>query len=138
MLLGYTLQDPPTVLRLLTNWRVELLFTPLAIGLAGVYLVAIRKLRRAGTSWSPLRTGAWLGGCVVLLLATSSGIGRYAAAMFDMHQLSHMLVAMLVPALFALGGPLSLIRAVRDAAEQPGRAVPTAGEIVERVAGSAV
>src|SRR5699024_6850318 len=28
MLLGYTLQDPPTVLRLLTNWRVELLFTP--------------------------------------------------------------------------------------------------------------
>jgi putative copper resistance protein D len=49
----------------------------------------------------------------VLLLATCSGIGRYAAAMFSVHIAAHMLVSMLVPALLVLGAPLTLARALR-------------------------
>lgn len=136
LLLGYTLDDPPTLLRLLTDWRVELLFTPLAIALAAAYLAGVRNLRLHGQPWFQLRTIAWLGGCLVLLVATSSGIGRYAAAMFNMHQLSHMLVAMLAPALLVLGGPLTLLRTLREIKGHSYTKVPGAGEVVERIAES--
>jgi putative copper resistance protein D len=53
----------------------------------------------------------------VLLFATSSGIGRYMPAMFSMHMAAHMLLSMLAPILFALGGPVTLAL----------RALPTAG-----------
>lgn len=136
LLLGYNFSGPPTVLRLLTEWRVELVFAPLAIALAAAYLAGVHKLRARGQSWPLGRTAAWLGGCLVLLLATSSGIGRYAAAMFSIHQLSHMLVSMLAPALLVLGAPLTLLRGVRDPEGHFSGKVPRAGEIIERVAES--
>jgi cytochrome c oxidase assembly factor CtaG len=37
---------------------------------------------------------AWLGGCVVILIATASDIGRYAMAMFSVHMGVHMLISM--------------------------------------------
>jgi putative copper resistance protein D len=104
-LLGYDLAGPPTPTRLLLDWRIDLLFGPLAVLLAAGYLLAVRRLPGR---WPPGRTAAWLTACLVLLLATSSGIGRYAPAMFSAHIAAHMLVAMLVPLLFALGGPFTL------------------------------
>lgn len=112
-LLGYDLAGPPTVARLALDWRIDLVFGPLALLLAAGYLVAVRRLREP---WPVGRTVAWLAGCAVLLVATSSGIGRYAPAMFSVHIAAHMLVAMLAPVLLALGGPLTLVDAVR-----PGR-----------------
>ncbi|MHA6798398.1 cytochrome c oxidase assembly protein [Bounagaea algeriensis] len=109
-LLGYHLAGPPTPWRLLTDWRFELVFTALAAALAVGYLVGVVRLRRRGQPWPLVRTLAWLAGCLLLLVATSSGLGRYAAAMFSMHMASHMLVSMAVPALLALGGPLTLLR----------------------------
>ncbi|WP_461142918.1 cytochrome c oxidase assembly protein [Salinifilum aidingensis] len=109
-LLGYHLAGPPTAWRLLTDWRLELVFTALAAALAVAYLVGVVRLRRRGLRWPLARTLAWLAGCLVLLVATSSGLGRYAAAMFSAHLVSHMLVSMAVPVLLALGGPLTLLR----------------------------
>ena len=57
------------------------------------------------------RTVSWLAGCVVLLVATSSGLGRYAPAMFSVQTATHMLIGMLAPILFALGAPLTLAAA---------------------------
>lgn len=54
------------------------------------------------------RTLAWLCGCGTILVATSSGIGRYAPAMFSVHMGQHMLLSMLAPALLVLAGPVSL------------------------------
>jgi putative copper resistance protein D len=110
-LLGYNLTAPPTVVGLLVDWRVEVLFAPLCVVLAGVYLCGVRRLRRTGVSWSATRTTAWLAGCLVLLLATSSGLGRYAPAMFSVQAAVHMLVGMVAPILLALGAPLSLAAA---------------------------
>lgn len=133
-LLGYELHGPPTVLRLLTDWRPDLVFAPLAVALAIGYLLALRRARSRGVRWPHGRTAAWLLGCLTLLLATSSGLGRYAGAMFSVHQASHMLVAMLAPALLALGGPLTLLRAASPApGSQP---LPTMREVLDRVAGS--
>lgn len=109
-LLGYDLDGPPTALRLLTDWRVDVLFVPVAGVLAMGYLTGVRRVRSYGQSWPAGRTVAWLAGCAVLVLATSSGLGRYAAAMFSMHMAAHMLLSMLVPALLVLGGPLTLVR----------------------------
>lgn len=125
-LLGYNLAGAPTVSRLLLDWRIDVLFAPLAALLAVGYLFGVWRLRRrdqarggqgrGGESWPAGRTAAWLSGCVLLLVATSSGLGRYAAAMFSMHMTAHMIVAMLVPLALALGGPITLARRALSAA----------------------
>jgi putative copper resistance protein D len=105
-LLGYDLAGPPTAARLLLDWRVDLLFGPLAILLAVGYLVGVRRRGH----WPVGRTVSWLAGCVLVLLATCSGIGRYAPAMFSVHMTSHMLLSMAAPVLLVLGAPLTLLR----------------------------
>ncbi|MGA5464800.1 cytochrome c oxidase assembly protein [Mycobacterium sp. NPDC050041] len=115
--IGYDLAGPPTVARILFDWRFDLILGTAAIVLAAVYLLGVRRLRRRGDAWPVGRTAAWLCGCAALLITTSSGIGRYMPAMFSVHMVAHMLLSMLVPILLALGGPTTLAL----------RALPTAG-----------
>jgi putative copper resistance protein D len=109
-LLGYQLGGPPSLWRLMLDWRIEPLFGSLAVVLAASYLVAVARVRRQGGPWAVGRTASWLGGCAVLLLATCSGVGRYAPAMFSVHIAAHMMLSMLAPVLWALGGPLTMLR----------------------------
>ncbi|WP_431949319.1 cytochrome c oxidase assembly protein [Nocardia lijiangensis] len=106
--LGYNLVGPPTVARLLVDWRFDLIFGTAAIVLAVLYLLGVRRLRARGDSWPVGRTLAWLSGCMLLLLATSSGIGRYSPAVFSVHMGQHMAMSMLAPILLALGGAVTL------------------------------
>lgn len=119
--LGYALSGPPTPARLLAEWRVDLIFGSAAIVLAVVYLAGVVRLRRRGVLWPAGRAAAWLAGCAVLLLATSSGVGRYAPAMFSVHMAAQVLLALVAPALLALGAPADLAaRALRPSADAPG------------------
>lgn len=106
--IGYDLAGPPTFVRFLTDWRFDLIFGTAAIVLAVVYLRGVIRLRRRGDDWPVGRTFAFLLGCLLLLLATSSGLGRYAPAMFSVHMISHMLMSMMIPVLLILGGPVTL------------------------------
>ncbi|MCM6777691.1 bifunctional copper resistance protein CopD/cytochrome c oxidase assembly protein [Nocardia sp. CDC159] len=115
--LGYDLAGPPTVARILFDWRFDLIFGTLSVVLAVLYVAGVRRLRGRGDAWPIGRTAAWLCGCAVMLIATSSGVGRYAPAMFSVHMAQHMLLSMLAPILFALGGPVLLAL----------RALPAAG-----------
>lgn len=115
--IGYDLDGPPTAARLLFDWRFDLVFGTAALVFAVVYLAAVHRLRHRGDAWPIGRVVAWLLGCLVLLLATSSGIGRYMPAMFSMHMIAHMLLSMLAPILLVLGAPMTLAL----------RALPTAG-----------
>lgn len=108
LLLGYSLDGPPTFVRLLTDWRFDLLYGTAAVVLAALYLVGVRRLRSRGDAWPVGRTVAWLCGCATLLVATSSGIGKYSPAMFSVHMGSHMLLSMMAPIFFVLGGPVTL------------------------------
>lgn len=108
LLVGYDLAGPPTLARLLLHWRFDLVFGTAALALAALYLLGLRRLRRRGKPWPAWRTTAWLAGCLVILLATSSGIGRYAPAMFSLHMVSQLLLAVLAPVLLVLGGPILL------------------------------
>jgi len=115
--LGYDFAGPPTVARVLFDWRFDLLFGTAALVFAVVYLLGVIRLRRRGDHWPVGRTIAWLLGCLVLLFATSSGVGRYMTAMFSMHMAAHMLLSMLTPILLVLGAPTTLAL----------RALPAAG-----------
>ncbi len=121
VLIGYDLTAPPTALRLALDWRFDLLFGTAAAALALLYLLGVRRLRRRGDRWPVGRTVGWLSGCAALLVATSSGIGRYGPAMFSVHMAEHMILSMLVPILLVLGAPVTLaLRALPPA----GRANP--------------
>jgi putative copper resistance protein D len=115
--IGYDFAGPPTVARVLFDWRFDLLFGTAAIVFALVYVLGVRRLRRRGDTWPVGRTVAWLLGCLILLFTTSSGLGRYMPAMFSMHMAAHMLLSMLIPILLALGAPVTLAL----------RALPAAG-----------
>ncbi|OBB71703.1 cytochrome c oxidase assembly protein [Mycobacterium sp. 852014-52144_SCH5372336] len=115
--IGYDLAGPPTFERILLDWRFDLIFGTAAIVFAVVYLLGVRRLRRRGDAWPVGRTLGWLCGCASLLIATSSGLGRYIPAMFSMHMIAHMTLSMLVPILLVLGAPMTLAL----------RALPTAG-----------
>jgi cytochrome c oxidase assembly factor CtaG/putative copper export protein len=115
--IGYDLAGPPTVARILFDWRFDLVFGTAAIVFALVYVAAVLRMRRRGDPWPVGRTVAWLLGCLVLLFATSSGVGRYMPAMFSMHMAAHMLLSMLTPILLVLGAPVTLAL----------RALPAAG-----------
>jgi len=117
MLIGYDLAGPPTPWRLIVDWRFDLIMGSVAVVLAAAYLLGVRRLRLRGDAWPMGRTAAWLGGCAVVLIATSSGIGRYSPVMFSVHMAQHMLLSMLAPVLLVLGGPIALaLRALPPAA----------------------
>jgi putative copper resistance protein D len=116
--IGYDLAGAPTAFRLFFDWRFDLLFGTASIALAVLYLLGVRRLRKRGDTWPVGRTVAWVLGCSTILFATSSGVGRYAPAMFSVHMEAHMLLSMLAPILLVLGGPVTLAL----------RALPTSGK----------
>ncbi|OBI36277.1 cytochrome c oxidase assembly protein [Mycobacterium colombiense] len=115
--IGYDFDGPPTVARILFDWRFDLIFGSAALVFAALYVVALVRLHRRGDTWPPGRTISWLLGCLVLLFVTSSGVGRYMPAMFSMHMVVHMCLSMLIPILLVLGAPVTLAL----------RALPAAG-----------
>ncbi|PVZ11673.1 cytochrome c oxidase assembly protein [Actinomycetospora cinnamomea] len=109
-LLGYGLAAPPTAPVLATSWRPDLTAGTLALLLAGLYAAGLRRLAREGARWPWGRSLAWFGGCALLVVATSSGLGRYGPAVLSVHVAGHMLVATAVPLLLALAAPIVLAR----------------------------
>jgi putative copper resistance protein D len=118
-LIGYDLPAHFNALDLLLGCRLDLVFGPLAVLGAVLYLRGLRRLRRAGEPWPHRYPVAWCAGCAVLLVATSSGLGSYAPAMFSAHMVQHMLLATVAPALLVLGHGATLAR--RAAAPRTGR-----------------
>ncbi len=113
-LIGHDISAAPSVWDFFTAWRFSLIFGTVAILLAIGYLLGVRALRKRADRWPVGRTIAWLLGCLVLLLATSSGIGRYGPGVFSVHMVTHMVLNMLAPVLLVLGAPVTLaLRALR-------------------------
>ncbi|MFT4128075.1 MAG: cytochrome c oxidase assembly protein [Gordonia sp. (in: high G+C Gram-positive bacteria)] len=115
--LGYALPGPPTAARLAGFWRFDLLLGVAGAIAAILYILGVRRLRGRGDDWPVGRTVAWLSGCVVLVIFTSSGIRAYGSAMFSLHMAEHMALNMFAPVLLVLGAPATLAL----------RALPAAG-----------
>ncbi|WP_394378602.1 cytochrome c oxidase assembly protein [Saccharopolyspora spinosa] len=108
LLIGYPLDAPPTLFRLLFDMRFDLIYGTFALALAGLYLLGVYRLRKRGDAWPVGRTIAWMCGCATIFMATSSGIGKYAPALFSVHMGQHMLMSMLAPVFLVLVSPTSL------------------------------
>ncbi|QJY47872.1 cytochrome c oxidase assembly protein [Pseudonocardia broussonetiae] len=106
--LGYELAPPDGLLQLVAAVRFDVVFTLVVAVLLITYLAGVRMLRVAGAVWPLRRTVAWCAGALVVLVATSSGIGRYGAAMPSVAAVGQVLLLAVAPALLAAGAPLRL------------------------------
>lgn len=111
--LGYEIVGPPAgVGDLVVDSRPDLILGVVVAMLLIAYLTGVRRLRRDGERWPLGRTVAWLAGCAVVLVATSSGIGAYGAAVLSVSVLAQVLLSLVAPLLLVLGAPLALVRRV--------------------------
>jgi cytochrome c oxidase assembly factor CtaG/putative copper export protein len=116
-LLGYAMPPPITPGRLATLWQFDLFWVAFVAVLGGCYAAALVRLRRRGDAWPVGRTVAWFCGLATIVVATLSGVGRYAPVLFSAHMAQHMTLSMLSPIFLVLGAPVTLaLRALRPAA----------------------
>lgn len=111
--MGYNLTEPLTWSNWLTLWRFELLFSVIAILLAGYYLHLVRRV----PGWRASRTVWWLLGCATVVVTLSSRLGMHMPAAYSAHMTVHMILSMAVPVFLVLGAPLTLVREAYPAGE---------------------
>ena len=121
VVLGFDLPPAPTGVRVLTETRADLLWLALSILLGALYLRAIVTLARRGDRWPLGRTVSFGIGLLLILAATSAGIGVYAPVLFSAHMVQHMVLSTLAPIFLVLGAPLTLaLRALPTSPSDPG------------------
>jgi putative membrane protein len=125
---GYTGPPELTFTSALTSWTLDPGGVVLLLALAVPYVVAVRRVRRAGGRWPAGRSVAFAAGLVAVLVATMSFLGVYAHVLFWVTSVQMALLLTVVPVLLSLGAPVTAVRA----------ASPTAGERADRVLGSRV
>ena len=112
--LGYAMPPAPTVSRVLFDVWPDWVFLTVSAVAVGLYLAGVVRLRRRGDRWPVGRTLAWVGGWLLAVATTCSGLGRYGAVAFSFHLAQHLLLAVLVPIPLVLGAPVTLaLRALR-------------------------
>ncbi len=131
--LGYEMNVPVTLARLLAPGRPNWLWIGLSLFALGAYFWGIAKVRRRGGSWPVNRAIAWTAGCLLMLYLAVSGFWEYSTVVYSWHMFVHMTVNMLVPALCVLGGPLTLLRAA--SLDRPAGQLPGAAEATDQIAG---
>lgn len=108
--LGYEMDVPATLARLLGLGRPNWLWIVLSVGALAAYGWGVLKVRRRGGHWPPGRVIAWTAAWALMLYLAVTGFWEYSTVVYSWHMFVHMTVNMLVPALAVLGGPLTLLR----------------------------
>ena len=122
-LLGFEWPEPATVWRMMTAVHLDWFWLLFAAAMAGLYIAAVRRLRRRGDTWPWGRTVPWLAGCAALIWATSGGPGVYGAVSFSTHMIQHMTLMMVVAPLLVLGGPILLALRALPSRRDGGRGI---------------
>lgn len=112
--LGFVTPGPMTFSSVVLDWYPSVLMCTAALLGVGFYIAGVVRLRRRGDAWPWYRTAMWTGGWFVVVVMTSTGLGKYGIVMFSAHMVQHMALNMLVPILLVLSAPVTLaLRALR-------------------------
>jgi putative copper resistance protein D len=78
---------------------------------AVLYLWGVLRVRRRHPArpWPLWRTAFFLGGLVVIVLATQSGIGAYDDVLFWDHMVQHLMLIMIAPPMLVVAQPVTLL-----------------------------
>jgi cytochrome c oxidase assembly factor CtaG len=108
--MGYVGPPALTATTAVTSWTLDVPVLLVALAAAGLYLVGVRRVRRAGQAWPAARTVAFLaGGTGALVLATMSFLGVYQRVLFWPRAVQNVLLLLVAPLFMTLGRPLSLL-----------------------------
>jgi putative copper resistance protein D len=94
-----------------TRWQFAPVVTVLVVALAGLYLWGVVRVarRHPKNPWPLWRTGMFLAGLAVIVIATQSGIGSYDDVLFWDHMIQHLMLIMVAPPLLVVGQPVTLL-----------------------------
>jgi len=108
VLLGFPMPDAPTVLAILSGWRLDLLVVGVLLASAILYGRGVLTMRRRGDRWPVGRAIAWYAGLAIVAFGTLSGLAVYGRTSFSLHMTQHMTLSMIAPLLLVLGAPITL------------------------------
>ncbi len=115
-----TLAPPrPTWSALLGDWSLDPLFV-LTVRAGVLYVAGRAAALRAGSALAAGAVGRRSpSACVLVLLATQSGLAQYDRVLFSLHVVQHLLLGMVAPLFLVLGAPVTLaLQASRRPAQQ--------------------
>ncbi len=94
-----------------TRWQFAPVVTGFTMLFAGLYLWGVLRVRRRHPArpWPLPRAAAFLGGLLVVVLATESGVGTYDETLFWVHMIQHLMLIMIAPPLLVAGQPVTLL-----------------------------
>src|SRR6202035_2316871 len=106
---------PFSLAEVVSRWQFAPVITGFVVVAAGLYLWGAFRVRRRHPArpWPAYRTGLFLAGLAVIVIATQSGIGRYDDVLFWDHMVQHLLLLMVAPPLLVVGQPFRLLLAAR-------------------------
>src|SRR6202042_1639095 len=95
----------------LERWEFAPVVTAIVVVFAALYLWGAWRVgrRHPARPWPWWRTALFLGGLLVVVLATESGIGAYDDVLFWDHMIQHLMLIMIAPPLLVLGQPVTLL-----------------------------
>jgi cytochrome c oxidase assembly factor CtaG len=94
-----------------THWQFAPVVTTATALAAGLYLWGVVRVarRHPARPWPAWRTGMFLAGLAVVVLALQSGIGVYDDTLFWDHMVQHLMLVMAAPPLLIFGQPITLL-----------------------------
>lgn len=95
----------------ITRWQFAPVITVFTAVMAALYLWGVVRVarRHPARRWPVPRTAAFLGGLLVVVIATQSGIGTYDDTLFWVHMIQHLMLIMVAPPLLVAGQPVTLL-----------------------------
>ncbi|MGH3070539.1 MAG: cytochrome c oxidase assembly protein [Streptosporangiaceae bacterium] len=95
----------------LERWEFAPVVTAIVVVFGALYLWGTWRVgrRHPARPWPWWRTALFLGGLVVVVLATESGIGAYDDVLFWDHMIQHLMLIMIAPPLLVLAQPVTLL-----------------------------
>ncbi len=95
----------------LERWEFAPVVTAIVVVFAALYLWGAWRVgrRHPARPWPWWRSGLFLAGLAVVVLATESGIGAYDDVLFWDHMIQHLMLIMIAPPLLVLAQPVTLL-----------------------------